>query len=271
MRSKTVDGLLRMALYVLCALFATAAEAQDITQARLVGIGSANLLDTYLSQEKYSGYDIRYLSHTLREDSTRWKRVMIHQGEFASASNRSENGTMIVGMYNFQFGFQREIGRWNAGNGTLLLDVGCRLDANTGFVYNTRNSNNPAQARAYLNITPALAGAYRFMIRNHPYTLHYDLEVPLAGVMFSPNYGQSYYEIFSRGNYDHNIVATWPGNAPNLRHLLTMDATLGKLTFRVGYLGDFRQARVNGLKNHLYTHALMIGVVRKFQLIKKQP
>lgn len=260
-----------MALGVLPGLSATGMQAQDITNARLFSVGGVSILDTYLSPEEYSGTDIRYISHTTRENSTRWKREIIHQGELAFADNRAANGNEIAGLYNFQYGVHYHVGDWAVWSGTLTLDAGCNLDANAGFIYNTRNSNNPAQAKAYLNITPTIAAAYRFLIRNHPYTLHYELGVPLVGVMFSPNYGQSYYEIFSRGNYDHNIVPTWPGNAPSLRHMLTADVTLGRTTFRVGYLGDCQQARVNSLKNHVYTHALIVGIVRKFQIIRKQP
>src|SRR3712207_7345423 len=37
---------------------------KSVVKARMIGIGSSNILDTYLSPEKYSGPEVRYLSHT---------------------------------------------------------------------------------------------------------------------------------------------------------------------------------------------------------------
>ena len=95
--------------------------------------------------------------------------------------------------------------------------------------------------------------------------------MPLAGVMFSPNYGQSYYEIFSRGNYDHNVVPTTVGCAPSLRQLLALDITFGRTALRLGYMGDVRQAEVNNLKQHTYNHMFVLGMVRRFTICRMQP
>ena len=138
----------------------------------------------------------------------------------------------------------------------------------TGFLYNTRNSNNPAQGYARLNIAPDIIAAYSFRLWRRSIQVRYELQTPLLGVMFSPNYEQSYYEIFSRGNYDHNIVFTTPFSAPSLRQMATIDFTLHHTTLRVGFLGDYQQTKVNGLRQHVWSNLFLLGIVRKFSINK---
>ena len=244
----------------------TSVGRKVITNARLVGIGAIQILDTYLSPEKYSGTELRYISHTVRErEGRRWSREIVHQGSIARADNRSGNGNEIAGRYQFGYGWHLN---WHGLDGRLHLKVGGMIDADLGFIYNTRNGNNPSQAIAALNLTPSAAISYRFTVKRRAINVSLEAEIPLIGLRFSPNYGQSYYELFAKGNYDHNIVPTFIGNAPSMRHLLAVDFPLLGGTCRIGYLGDFRQTNINHLKSHIYTHAVVIGVVKKFKFIK---
>lgn len=240
-----------------------------ITNAQMISVGSTDILDTYLSPEKYTGIELRYISHTIRRrEGRKWSRLLVHQGSFSKVESRSGDGNEIAGMYTFTYGAHRN---WHLLDGRLSLKAGGQADVTAGFLYNTRNGNNPAQARLALNIAPSAGATYRFRLFKHVSSLNYEVSTPLFGVMFSPNYGQSYYEIFNKGNYDHNIVPTTIASTPSLRQMLTLDFTLHHTTLRIGWLGDYRQAKVNNLKYHEYSNMLVIGIVRHFKITRIIP
>ena len=114
----------------------------------------------------------------------------------------------------------------------------------------------------------ATIGVDYVQLGRQPLIARYQLDLPLVGLKFSPNYGQSYYEIFELGHYDHNICLTHPFNAFSSRHLITLDIPFRHTTLRVGYLCDIRQSHVNELKYHSYSHAFLLGVVRHLTIQK---
>ena len=241
-------------------------SAKVITSSRMSGIGGTNVLDTYLSQEHFKGTGISFVATVERKRPyRRWSTLMEHEANLSLVNDRADSRKELEGAYNFYWG---KLYNWQLLDNRLTLQAGGVANASLGFIYNTSNSNNPAQARAHLNILPTGVAAYRFTLFNKPMVARYELNLPLAGIMFSPNYGQSYYEIFNRGDYDHNIVVTSFANAPEWRQMLTLDANLtGSWALRIGYLGNYQQYKVNHLKQHVYTHRFLIGFTRRFSII----
>ena len=71
----------------------------------------------------------------------------------------------------------------------------------------------------------------------------FQVDMALLGMAFSPEYGESYYEIFGLGNYDNIVHFTHPGNVLALRLTTAIDIPLGKkqkwgveFTIGVGYM-----------------------------------
>ena len=242
-----------------------AATSRPTTHATLFGIGGVHQLDTYLSPLNYHGTQVQFLHETLRP--THWQEISfqsIWQADLSTAQNEAGKQNLMGGNMSYDVGWHYN---WHPTT-RLRLMAGPQIGGNIGFLYHSRNSNNPAQALASLRLSGSAAAIYTFRIWQKPFAARYQLDVPLAGLMFSPDYGQSYYEVFELGHQEHNLRFTSPFNAPSLRHQLTLDFPLGRRTIRVGYLGDIRQSHVNDIKHHHYSHAFVIGWVRHFNYRK---
>lgn len=242
-------------------------QGDTIVRATLYGVGTANIFDTYLSPQEYKGIDFR-----ISRESMRMTRLMdgnvsrqtFFQADVAYTHNRVDNNNTLAFLANWNYGWHYHFRLTD----NFKLLAGPMADLNGGFVYNMRNGNNPAQARAYVNLDASGMAIWDLRIGRYPLTLRYQLNVPVAGVMFSPHYGESYYEIFSLGNSGGVIKFTSLHNQPSLRQMLTADFPVSRVRMRLAYLWDAQQARVNGLKMHAYSHVFMVGVVKEFRMIR---
>lgn len=259
----------------------TTAQASEVLpathtrQSYQLGFGPTQLLDTYLSQEKFCGKGFTFLSTAERYASDvwyhHWRTLIQHQLSLSSADDRSGSRNELQGDYSFFVGRVRkwQACTWHDYNNAINVEAGAMLGGNLGFIYNTSNSNNPAQARLSLNLMPVVAADCHVKLFKRRLITRYELALPLVGLAFSPNYGQSYYEIFSLGNYDRNIVPTTFVSAPSFRQQLTVDYQLWKnASLRIGYLGDYQQLRVNNLKSHVLHHRIMVGYVYNLTRVK---
>ena len=239
---------------------------RNTTHATLFGIGRVNHLDTYLSPLEYKGPQATYLHDTYR-NLKRNPHILfstLTQAEFSYTKNPAKNAHDMGGAVHYDMGWGRQWKDvlWKG----LDLTAGGLAGGTLGFLYNDRNGNNPAQARVALQLSAAVRANYRFHIKRQTLSLHYQAHLPLLGMGFLPQYGQSYYTLFEQGNRDHNIICTHPVNALSFRQLLTFDIPIRHSTLRLGYLSDLRQLHANGLKQHQYSRSFVIGYVRHLSL-----
>lgn len=239
-----------------------------VMRSTLVGVGHSNVFETYLSPLEYTGTEVRFLHESMRMTRILGGKVSgqsLLQVNASYNKNISQTAEMYAGLVNWSYALHYQF-RMN--DDKLKILVGPMLDLNGGVVYNRRNSNNPAQAKAYGGLGASGMLIYKFHIGRYPLTVRYQANLPLLGVMFSPEYGESYYEIFSLGNGGRNVVFTSLHNNPSLRQMVTLDFPIRNVTMRVGYVCDIQQSKVNNLKSHAYSHDFMIGFVRNLYLLR---
>lgn len=260
--------LLLLVTVCCCQLYATDPQIRKKpTRGLLVGLGRAHQLDTYLSPIAYKGPQFALLQEGKYEVfwfHGRWElQSMLEVNASATrmwkdSSIERWGGDIHYDAYLLKHVYGRRM-RYG-----LNIDVGGGIGGTLGGTYATRGGNNPSQAHLQLRLSATVNASYSFKLWNRDWTARYQADLPLIGGMFSPNYGQSYYEIFSRGNYDHNIVLTHPFKAPNLRQLALLEIPLkkGSPSLRIAYLSDIRQATPNHLKQHQISRSFMIGFVK---------
>lgn len=241
-------------------------EAEPIpystNEATMFGVGGYQILDTYLSPYTYKGWGLSVANEKLKTVS-----LFNHHGvrqqnfgiEFSSTENDAKTASYLSGMlsYGIGYGYRFEPCK------NLRLIPGVSARALAGFIYNTRNGNNPASMK--LDVAANLTGMaiYNFKIREFPLTLRFQTEIPFFSVFFSPNYMQSYYEIFSLGNYKGVVKAGSLHNYFTMRNYLTLDIPIYNYTVRLGYQNNIYKTDVNNLTTHLYSNSFMIGIVKE--------
>lgn len=219
----------------------------------MISAGSANMYDTYLSPLEYKGFSIRLMYEMMRRTSWfdyKFYKQQLIELEFASGQNPAKNVKEYWGRLRYQLGGHYAF--YNSDN--LRLAAGGFWDVNVGGLYNERNGNNPATARVYTNLNLSFMASYKWK----KYAIRWQMNTPFAGMLFSPKYGQSYYEI-SLGNTVGLVNFASFHNQRSLRNLVTVDIPINSFMIRVGYLGDWYQTKVNSVQTHHYTHSFVIG------------
>ena len=244
-------------------------QSRLVTRATMYGVGFTNVFDTYLSPQEYKGIDFRFSRESMR--MTKWANGKLSLQSFFQADlgythNKVDNNNTFSALANWNYGLHYNFPITS----NFKLLAGGLADLNGGFVYNLRNTNNPASARAYIKLDASGMAIWELKIKNYPLTLRYQINLPLMGVMFSPHYGQSYYEIFSLGNSGGVVKFTSLHNQPSLRQMLTADFPVGRAKIRLGYIWDTQQSKVNDIKTHTYSHVFMVGFVKDLYLLRNK-
>lgn len=243
-----------------------AAQERVVNRTMLFGIGHLGLLDTYLSPQNYDG--TAFSATLLTERKARWAktdRVSVI-GRFDIYGGYAEPAAKNTTMYDAQLTLGGGL-RYNwLLNQRLLLAVGGLLELTGGGTFHSNNGNNPAQGRLAADLALSAQMDYAFRIKNKDWYLRVLADAPLIGAMFTPNYGQSYYELLLLDHQDKNVRFTYPANLPTIRLMTTLTIPVGKSRMVVGYQADVRQSNIAGLKRHAWRNEFIIGFSRTLSI-----
>lgn len=262
--------LLFLFLWTGClSLAAQSIEKQSIPTEHqwLYGVGHAHVLDTYLSPMAYAGVSLGVWHRSERR--ARWGngRVTVqglYGGNFSKLSAQADADSGWDGFMTVGGGWHYN---WKPRTG-MRLALGGLAELGAGFTYYIKGGNNPAQGRLSVQLATSVLLEQEFRCFSQKMKARWQMDVPLVGAMFTPDFGQSYYEIFTLGHYSHNVKCTSLLNAPMARLQTLLDIPVGRATLTVGYWGDIRQSDVNHLKHHAWKHYFVVGYTRRLQLLR---
>lgn len=237
----------------------------------LYGVGYTNQYDSYLTPLEYSGVqlDLLYARERLLKGKHKTEndgaRHVSHQSLLNVQLHTSTPETKFPRLYGGDVHYDAGwfYNWWNVGTPRLSMRLGGQAGATLGGIYADRSSNNPANAHAAVRTSVSAGAEYALPLKRTQLTFRYQADIPLLGAAFSPDYGQSYFELSQHGYY-HNICLTALHNAFSIRQLALMDIRLRRSTLTFGYKADIRQAKLNNLRQHQYAHSFMIGWKKGF-------
>lgn len=238
--------------------------------------GKSAMRNTYLAPLLYEGRQIgvRYERwRTMR--SYKWTNQQIIDADFADGD--AENGQhstswSIRAMY--RYAMHRDISHLLCSRcqGLTVL-IGPYAGLETGFDYNLKlgSSNNPATARFVGNMGVSLASTYDYTLWGQPSKVNLQVQMPLIGYAFMPEYGASYYETFliESGNNGH---FTSLHNEQDLDVRLSTDIPIAvipwfkrmKTIVRLGAYYHIETMDINSIVNRYSTFGISIGWTWKY-------
>lgn len=232
--------------------------AQERLSMLTVDAGYASVHDSYLTPITYDGMDLGIGIETMRSiRNDKWLWQLQIGADYNYVENDAQNNELHKVMGYITFDMQR---RWRQLIAQRVdVSVGPMTQLRAGIIYDEVNSNNPVSVRAHWNVGVTAMAAMPTHIWRLPVTLRYQVQLPVAGVFFAPEYDESYYEIYL-GNHRNLAHLGWWGNRLDMTHFLGADLLLGKTTLRVGYRARMEHWNVNHLKVHDVSHSLVLGL-----------
>lgn len=242
--------------------------ALPVISSYMVDFGGASVLDTYLSPIRYKGLNLRIGYERLQAmkfNPEKWINQLEAGIDYSPAENPAKNHTIHTLMVDLKWGMMY---RWRMRQvDGLQLFGGGSTQLRGGALYAPANSNNVVSVKINWSIDLTGMAVYNKRIGRLPVTFRYQATLPLLGVFYSPEYGESYYEIYV-GNRSGLVHLGWVGNRFALANLFTADMHFGGATVRIGYRNVTETSWVNNLNTQIFRNSFVLGLCGEWLSIR---
>jgi hypothetical protein len=239
-----------------------------------VGFGHTYLYDDYLSTLSHEGPSI-YLSmggtkslhwgkarstdnsNDLEKWSRRWSLSLC-----PAYTSSNAGSVFLYGNLDFRETIQKRVYQ----NPNWSFSLGGYASLNGGGRYCSQNGNNPGSADLMTDIGAAATANYILRTPKKNILFRYQGSLALAGLAFSPEYAESYYEIFYLKNYDNIIKFTSLQNMQSWTQQISADIPLNgrKSSFRIIYNNEGRVSMLNNIRIRALSSHISVGYIRYF-------
>ena len=231
----------------------------------LLGFGTNSVYDSYLSPLKYTGDNVGLYYEQMKNTGLMNGNLSAQHllnANYSWSKNNAGTASYYTGIMEYNYGLHYRLRPVNK----LQVFAGAQAGGLLGFVYNTRNGNNPATGKAHLNLSLSAIADYKMQIRSQPIHFRYQLGVPFIGAMYSPQFGESYYEI-GLGATDNLVHLASFHNYFSARNMLSAELPFNAFTLRLAYYFSFYETRINDLDTRLITNTFYIGFSQNFFVV----
>jgi hypothetical protein len=229
------------------------------TATQRAGISYVSIADPYLSSLQYSGWGatIEWTEQRFLNPQTRLFSVVNRlTGLAAQTYNPAQTATINMMHGNYSWGMLYNYRYFN----TLVLLAGTTAQADFGFKANSRNVNNPYNMDLAISLNAVLGARYSLETRKRTIDFTSGFESPIAGVMFVPYPGLSYYEMYTSGKYSEAVFLSSLHNRQGAKLSFAVDIPFRRSTLHMAYRFHQLNYKGSGPVFRFSENALMLGI-----------
>lgn len=270
MRPTVLSLITILSIIIPCDISAAEPDTTDtlrpVTSAYSLSAGGAEVADTYLSPLIYRGWNVGFYYERLQAmkfSPENWIMQLSIGLNASHSENPAGNADMWQSNIDASWAMMR---RWKLPY-KFIVGVGGNTQLNIGAIYNPRNGNNPASAKAAWTIGVRAYATYPVKWKNFNALLRWTGTMPVTGIFFSPQYGELYYEIWM-GNHSGLVRGVWWGNYMAIDNEFDLDISIGSTWLRLGYRSNIMSTKASEITTRIIYNSFVLGITTEWISIK---